>query len=178
MTMADVLRIFLLITGAMLVYISYWLASESIAPRLVDRCRNQYERKPLRTLMLGLALAAPLVFLGVAVLGKSPHPAGKVLGVACLIIPGLMGLVGSAGLAKRLGQGLPSEIDVQQPWRRVLRGSIVLSITFLFPFLGWFFVMPATLVSGLGAMVMALREKTDATDHPIGQAVDPTSAIG
>ena len=38
----------------------------------------------------------------------------------------LGGLVGSAGLAQRIGAGLPSPADLTQPWRRVLRGGIVL----------------------------------------------------
>ena len=42
----------------------------------------------------------------------------------------LSGLVGSAGLAAQIGTGLASPADQTQSWRRVLRGGIVLGLTF------------------------------------------------
>ena len=46
MIMADVLKIFLLVVGALIVLVSYWLAAESLFPRLVaglkiDTVRNR-----------------------------------------------------------------------------------------------------------------------------------------
>jgi hypothetical protein len=58
----------------------------------------------------------------------------------------------------------------------------VLSFTFLLPVIGWFIVMPWTLVSGLGAAVCGMFQKHRA---PAGQAQttampvnEPGEAIG
>jgi hypothetical protein len=156
MTMADVLRIFLLIVGTLLIFISYWLATEALFPELVERCREKYSRHVLRTSVVGLALAFPLILIGILFLSRSPNPVGKLVGWAFISGPVFLGLAGSTGLSRRIGMGLPSAVDERQPWRPVLRGGIVLSFTFLLPFAGWFLVLPWTLISGFGAAVGSL----------------------
>jgi hypothetical protein len=56
----------------------------------------------------------------------------------------------------RIGQGLKSTRDAHEPWRRVLRGGIVLALTFVLPFVGTFVVMPLAFVSGFGAFLFTL----------------------
>jgi hypothetical protein len=73
------------------------------------------------------------------------------------MVPLVLALVGSAGLADKIGAGLASPVDVDQPWRRVLRGGTVLALLFIVPLLGWFAVLPLTLASGLGALFLPLR---------------------
>jgi hypothetical protein len=48
-------------------------------------------------------------------------------------------------------------VDLDQPWRRVLRGGAVLALLFVVPLLGWFAVFPLTLASGLGALFLPPR---------------------
>jgi hypothetical protein len=166
MIMADVLKIVFLIVGLLICYISYWLAAAALFPSVVDRARRQYECHPFRITLVGLALAVPFILVSIGI-GKVAHPLAKMLGVGVISVPILYGLVGSAGLALRIGASLQSSLDETQPWRRVLRGAIVLSFTFLLPVIGWFVVMPWTLVSGLGASVSAMFQKQPA---PIPQA--------
>jgi hypothetical protein len=70
--------------------------------------------------------------------------------------------VGSAGLCDRIGAGLPGDADARLPWRRVLRGGIVLSFAFVLPVIGWFVLLPWTLVSGVGAALGSLRRHRSA----------------
>src|SRR4051812_36232153 len=137
MIMADVLKIVFLIAGSMVVYICYWLAAEALFPDLVDQAADTYQRQPVKITLIGLGILAPVVLVGIG-LGQVPHPAVKALSVVVLGIPLLLALLGSAGLCKRLGRGLPSLTDEAQPWRRILRGGVVLTFTFLLPFIGWF----------------------------------------
>ena len=181
MIMADVLKIVFLIIGFLICYVSYWLASAALFPSVVDRARQQYESHPIRITLIGLALAVPFVLVSIGI-GKVAHPLAKMVGVAVIAVPILYGLAGSAGLALRIGISLRSALDDTQPWRRVLRGSIVLSFTFLLPVIGWFIVMPWTLVSGLGAAVCGMFQKHRA---PTGQSQsaptpvnEPGEAIG
>ncbi len=156
MIMADVLKIFLLIVGTLIVFIAYWLAAEALFPDWVNRAHRNYDR-PFRLTGLGLVLVIPLLLVGMLVLRNQSNPLFKLAGFSLITFPVVVGLLGSAGLAQRIGQGLASPLDAAQPWRRVLRGGIVLAFTFLFPFIGWFLVLPWTLISGFGAAVKSLR---------------------
>ena len=160
MIMADVLTYFLLIVGMMLVFVSFWLAAEALFPNLVVGARAQYNR-PIRITLIGLALVVPVVAV-VVMCFTVKNPMFQFLGITCIAIPVVLGLLGSSGLSQRVGIGLPSLADERQPWRRVLRGGIVLVLTFLLPFVGWFFLLPLTLISGFGAAVLTLSPRSKA----------------
>ena len=157
MIMADVLKILLIILGILTVYVSYWLLAEALFPTIVERASRQYG-KPLKISFVGLAAALAPVILG-AILSKVPNPLIKVLGITLLVAPAMLGLAGSAGLTLRIGAGLPSPVDESQPWRRVLRGGVLLACSFLLPVVGWIVLPLWVLVSGLGALLLALREQ-------------------
>ena len=155
--MADILKILLIIIGILLVYVSYWLLSVALFPKLVEGASRQYGR-PIRITLLGLALSILPLVLGIAC-SKGANPLLKFIGISLIVIPGLLGLAGSAGLTFRIGEGLRSPMDETQPWRRVLRGGIVLAFSFLLPFVGWIIIPIWVLVSGLGAFTLALRHQ-------------------
>jgi len=156
MIMADILKIFLLIVGLLTVYVSYWLVAQALFPAVVERAREQYS-KPVKITFVGLLAAALPVVLG-AIISNLPNPALKLTGVTLMVVPALLGLIGSAGLTLRIGAGLPSPLDEAQPWRRVLRGGILLSLTFLLPFVGWFVLPIWALVSGFGAFILSVQD--------------------
>ena len=158
MIMADILKIFLIVLGILIVYVSYWLLSEALFPAFVERASRQY-RKPVRISLLGLGVAVLPLFIGAQV-SSLPNPVLKIIGVTLMVLPGMLGLVGSAGLTLRIGMGLPSPLDATQPWRRVLRGGVLLAFSFLLPVVGWVVIPVWVLVSGLGALVVSLREQS------------------
>ncbi len=160
MIMADILKIFLLIVGLLTIYVSYWLIAQALFPSLVKRAQQHYST-PVKITLIGLVAAALPVIFGV-VIANLPNPALKLAGVTLMVIPALLGLVGSAGLTLRIGAGLPAPSDDQQPWRRGLRGGILLALTFLLPFVGWIVLPLWTLVSGLGAFILSAKAST----HP------------
>jgi len=161
MIMADVLKIFLIVVGLLTVYVSYWLVAHALFPQLVERARLHYS-KPVKITLIGL-LAAALPFIIGAAISNLPNPALKLTGVTLMVIPAMLGLVGSAGLAQRIGVGLASPADEHQPWRRVLRGGILLALTFLLPFVGWIVLPIWTLVSGFGAFILSAKELKQST---------------
>src|SRR5262249_57896463 len=131
MIMADILKIVFIVVGILLVYVTYWLLAEALFPAMVERASRQYSRPVLLT-VVGLAAAILPVILGL-ILAKQSNPMTKLVGITLLVVPGMLGLAGSSGLALRIGAGLNSPLDATQPWRRVLRGGIVLSCSFLLP---------------------------------------------
>ena len=156
MNPADILFWFLFVLGAYLAINAYWLAALALFRPVVERARRTYATRPLTASLVGLGALVPVAGL-LLVLARATHPGVKLLAFALLVVPVVTALVGSAGLADRIGSGLPAPIDAEQPWRRVLRGGAVLGLLFLVPFLGWFAVLPLTLASGLGAVL--LRER-------------------
>jgi hypothetical protein len=158
MTMADVLTWTLGIVGSLAVLVSYWLAAQGLFPGLVRRASACYQR-PVRVTLAGLAVAAPAILLGGFVY-QARSPALKFVGAFLIALPALIGLMGSSGLCHRIGTGLASPMDEKQPWRRVLRGGIVLALTFVLPAVGWFVLLPWALISGFGAALLSVRSGT------------------
>lgn len=174
MIMADVLKIFLLVVGTQIVVISYWLAAESLYPSLVAAARDRYRDQPVRITLLGAVTGAPLFLLG-AGLFQDGSAAGKALGFTIASLTMLAALLGSAGLCRRIGAGLPSLTDAAQPWRRVLRGGVVLALMCLLPLLGWFLILPLALISGSGATVSALWARRQSRRHAPASGVHPVA---
>jgi hypothetical protein len=154
--MADILKILLIILGILTIYVSYWLLAEALFPTLVEGASRQYS-KPFKSTFVGLAAAVIPVVLGL-VLANAPNPLVKLFGLTLVVVPALLGLAGSAGLTLRIGAGLPSPVDETQPWKRVLRGGILLACSFLLPVVGWIILPLWLLVSGFGALILYRRE--------------------
>lgn len=154
MIMADVLMWALLISASYIVIVGYWMLSTAIFPALVARCEERLTERPVRTVIVGVFTYVPIMVLAAAV-GKVPHPAVQLSALFLALATVTAALVGSAGMARRVGTGLVSARDEVEPWRRVWRGGLVLALTFLLPLVGWFLVLPLTLVSGFGALLLS-----------------------
>lgn len=156
MILADVLTWFLIVLGSYLLLVCDWLAAYALFPGAVEASAERYRRRPVAVTLVGLVVLAPLVVIALGLAGAVPRPGLAQLLRGSLLLLLLPALLGSSGLALRIGTGLKGERDVAQPWRRVLRGGLVLAPTFLLPLLGWFVLLPWTLVSGFGSVVMGL----------------------
>jgi hypothetical protein len=155
--MADILKIVFIVIGILAIYVNYWLLAAALFPALVERASRQYAN-PVKLTLVGLATAISPVVVGL-ILSNMANPIIKVVGLTLVIVPGMLGLAGSAGLALRIGIGLNSPLDATQPWRRVLRGGLVLSFSFLLPVVGWVILPLWVLVSGFGAFLLGLKEQ-------------------
>jgi hypothetical protein len=147
---SDLLFWFLLISGTYVALVAYWLTAVALFGPAVERARLTYASRPVASTVLGLALLLPPLLVGKTAPGPLKLLLAVVLGVLVLLA-----LIGSAGLADKIGAGLPMPGDAAQPWRRVLRGGAVLGLLFVIPGLGWFGVLPLTLASGLGTFVLS-----------------------
>ncbi len=166
MNLADVFTVVLVILGLLMVFVGLWLAMAGLFPRTVDRCAEKLGTAPLRCFLVGLVCAVPLLAGGIAMGKIATNAPGKLLSVAMVILTILAALAGTAGLALRIGRGLPAARDAHEPWRPVLRGGIVLAMIFLSVVL-----LPLSLVAGLGALVFGLVGRgARGTDEPPGAA--------
>ncbi len=119
----------------------------------------------MKTTLVGLVTLGPLIALGFLISSKAPNALGKILGLGLVFLVLLVALLGSAGLALRVGEGLKAVRDEAEPWRRVLRGGTVLGLTFVLPFIGWVVVIPLSFIAGFGAMVLS-RSRQSTVSQP------------
>lgn len=153
MIMADVFKILFIILGFLITIVAYWLLFEALFRPLVKRASLAYETHPYRVVIVGAIAGVPIFLASVGLLNSA---AGlKLIGAILMSALVLLALIGSTGLARLVGARLASATDASYPWRRVLRGGVVLSITFVLPIVGWFVVLPLTLASGVGAIIVA-----------------------
>lgn len=182
MIVADVLFWLLILVGACVVLVAYWIGAHALFGARVERCAALYGERPVASTLLGLAIAIPSIVVATLAAKLVPHPVVQIPVVGALLVLALLALVGSAGLALRIGSGMRSSRDATDPWRRPMCGGIVLSLAFVMPFLGWFVLFPWTLASGLGALVLARAarrvapsiagERVDAIAEPSGAPLE------
>ncbi len=154
MNLADVFTVVLVILGLLIVFVGCWLMAAGLFPQRVARCADQLGAAPVKCALVGLGAAVPLFGLGIWV-GKIGQSAPAKLASFFIIVSTiLLALFGTAGLALRIGQGLPAARDEQEPWRRMLRGGVVLALTY-----GTIVLVPLTLLAGLGAFVLSMGRR-------------------
>lgn len=151
MIMSDVLFWFLIVLGFYCAFNSYWLLAAALFPDMVEQCRQRYAEKPVRSTFTGLLVSAPIVVGAFVLLTHMGNPLLQIFGIGILALVILLGLVGSAGLCSQIGQGLP--VADNAAWRRVGRGGLLLGMAFIMPVIGWFILMPWTILSGFGAFL-------------------------
>ncbi len=164
LTTANVLLWVFLTVAFYFVFLSHWLVAASLFPDYVAKCQQQYSR-PVITTLVGLLFTVVPITVGL-VIAKAFPPAMKWVGILIATVPVIAGLLGTAGLARRVGCGMPSPVDEHQPWRRVLRGGTALALTFLLPLLGQLIVIPLVLASGVGASVLTWFARKPTTSPP------------
>ncbi len=158
MNLADVFTFLFVILGFVIVFNAYWLMATGLFPEFVERCAERM-RQPVKATLVGLLTFVPVVVIGFAISSKAGNGGVKVFGLGLVLLAALVALFGSAGLALRIGRGLRSTLDEQQPWRAGMRGGIVLALTFVLPFLGTFVLMPFAFIAGAGAFVLARHRR-------------------
>ena len=154
MNLADVFTFLFVILGFLIVYVAYWLATAGLFPRLTERCADRLGQSPVKSVIVGVVAWGALMLLGGGLSAGAKDGFLKGVGVVVMIVSAIVALAGSSGVAHRIGSGLRSTRDDAEPWRRVLRGGIVLALTFVLPFVGQL-VMVLTFAAGFGAFILS-----------------------
>jgi hypothetical protein len=152
--MADTMAIFFIILGFMLAFPGLWLLCRGLWPAMVNDAAARLNRGLWKSFLVGLLPTAIIVFAVVMLFNVGP--VAKVVAIALFSAFMVYAHTGVAGLATAIGQRLASRIDEEQPWRATLRGGIVLELTYLLPILGWFVILPMSIVIGCGATTLSI----------------------
>ena len=158
MLMADTMSIFFVILGMMLALPGLWLLCRGLWPGVVAAAADRCLKSLWSSFLVGLPITIVMIVVTRILFGVL-GPAGKIaaVGVVCLYM--LQAHTGVSGLATSIGRRLLSPLDEQRPWRSTLRGGVILELTFLLPILGWFVILPASIIIGSGAATLGLLSK-------------------
>jgi hypothetical protein len=149
--------------AAFLILLGHWVAAAGMFPQATNAFAAEYDRRPLRAVLVGVFTYGPL-FLLLLQSAKIPSVGVRIFIVATGFAALLIAFIGSAGLALRIGRNLCMEAD---PWRQVLRGGVMLALVFITPLLGSFFLLHIGLASGFGAFLLARPWKSKTLPLPV-----------
>jgi hypothetical protein len=162
-----VLTIVALHAAVFLILLGHWLVAAGLFPQATQSFSEQYGRRPIRTVLIGVFTYGPL-FLLLLNSGKIPNPLIRVVAIAMGFATLLIAFAGTAGLALRIGRNLCREAS---PWQQGVRGGVMLALVFITPVLGSLFLMHVGLASGFGAFLLAKPWKSkESLDLPMETA--------
>jgi hypothetical protein len=153
MLMADVLAVFFVVVGLLLAHLGVWLLSRGLWLGHVERAEKQVSERLVLTLLAGIPPTA-VAFVVAIVLAKLGGGPGKAL--AALLGSGflLFAHAGLSGAILHVGRRLGTSTDT--PWRSMFRGGVAVALAYAFPILGWFVLLPASILLGAGASLIAV----------------------
>jgi hypothetical protein len=149
------IAIFLLHVGFLVAFPALWLTWRALAPGWIAASERAVRFRPILTVAVGVLVGGAwfLVSFG---LSAAPPALAKFLGALGFMFLGLYGMAGISAFAANLGRNLPSPADLDRPWKATLRGGIPLELTWVLPVVGWFILLPLSLVVGVGAATLGL----------------------
>jgi len=152
--LGDVTTVFAILIALGVVFPGLLLAWSLLLPGMIERARERVSRTPGRSFVFGL-LVLFIVGVPIAILNRLSGPFQFFAYVFAFLLLTLAS-IGAAGLASLMGERLRGQgVRVTSPGALV-RGAIALEFATIFPFIGWFIVLPLTLLLSLGASVFAL----------------------
>ncbi len=131
---------------------AWWL----LFPNTVERARLRLEQTPWQCFWLG-GITTAVITLPVAALLALPIAPAKLLGWALLCLNLTVASLGAAGLAAQMGHALlRQDAGGLSPAGAFVRAAVALELAAALPVLGWFVILPLSVVTALGATVFAL----------------------
>jgi hypothetical protein len=169
MLFADTMAIFFVVVGVLIAFPSLWLLCAALCPDFVQRNVSAIEHGFLKSFLIGIPVVVASVIL-TGIIGKLPASFGQIGGILTFSLVMLFAQAGVAGVATLVGRRLKSPVDVERPWKATLRGGIVLVLSYLLPIVGWFLILPVSIIVGAGSSMRAIfpARKPKAAKHSAG----------
>lgn len=153
--------------------IALFLTFVTLLPALSQKTVSKLKESPVKSLVLGLV---NYVFLGgIALLSANLGPPGL---ISVVIFLGLLTLtaLGLAAVARVVGRRVFELLGkAGSPFAHLVLGTVVIELTAITPFIGWFVLTPLLSMASLGAAMLALFSR-----HPRvpGPAIVPDGERG
>ena len=149
----NVWGIALLIAGFLATLIGFQLLLGALWTRRLDAAVRTLRERTIGSGLIGVVGVAILV-VAAAALGQLGGP-GKFASAVVLVAGAFPIVAGLAAVSRAVGERMPSPADEGRPWRATLRGGVTCGLAFVVPLVGWFVILPASIVMGLGAVALS-----------------------
>lgn len=154
--MADVAAVFGTFLTIGIIFPGFLTAVWLLFPGTVELARLRIERTPWQTFWMGGVITI-LAALPIIVLLALPNGAIKFVGAAALAIALTFASLGAAGIALRMSDRLQTATRRQMsPAAGFVRGAVALELAVALPIIGWFIVLPLSIVVAMGASTFAV----------------------
>ena len=155
MGIGDIIGLVSFIFGMIIAYPALLIMLNVFFTGTTTKAAYRLHRGMKLPLFVGLVIAVIGGFVVLTLLS-----AGSVLqfiGVILYLLLSFWGTIGIAGMARVCGERL-AELDHRDPAPlfKLLSGGAVLTLSFAFPLVGWFILIPLATVIGLGAATLSL----------------------
>ena len=153
-TSATVWMIAWLLIGIVLTIGSSLLTARTMFPDFAARCAARC-RTPVRAFFLGLLTAGFVAVL--IIVARKAGPAGQPVALVAGGAMALMAIAGTSGQVVRMAARTVHDGESPDSWAASRRAASILTVSYVLPFAGWFAILPASLLTGLGCALMSLR---------------------
>lgn len=184
--MADVLATVAILLGLMTAWPCLVIWFSLAFPARVAAARRRLDQSPGTSAGLGAVLTLVVGGIGLVLL-QAPRAPIKMMGWALIVLLLLLGTLGGAALVELMAERVRGVSSPGSPLRSLVRAALLTELAALFPVVGWFFFLPAILLTGIGAGVAALRGGAEAeapapvrspTAAPMGLDVETPPSVG
>lgn len=158
MVVADVMAVVFSVIGMLLALPGLWLLCKGLWPDQVNASEADCSVALWKPLLAGL-IPAIVLFVLVAIFSKLGG-IGGIFAIFLISVFVVFASIGISGLATLVGKRLPSPHDAERPWMCTLRGAIIIEVSCLIPFVGWFILLPLAFILGSGATVRTFVRNT------------------
>lgn len=165
MTIGDVLAVIAAVFVVGATWVATLLLTSLAFPARVARAQQTIVSGPGASLARGLGVAFVLGILA-ATFWKYPGPA-RLLGGLLLASLGALAAVGSAGIARLVGERIQAVGSHMNPFAMLTRGTILYVAAGFLPVIGWFLVAPVALLLSLGGGAAAVMARRQAGSAPM-----------
>jgi hypothetical protein len=155
MLMADTMAIFFVVLGIMLAFPGLWLLCRGLWPGRVTDAAATCGKGLVKSFLVGLPVTLAMIVLA-GIFTRFLGSPGKLIAGAIVCAYLLLANTGVSGFVTCIGQRLASPGDEERPWKATLRGGVVLELSYLLPILGWFVILPISVIVGCGSAVLSL----------------------
>jgi hypothetical protein len=112
----------------------------------------RFARRPWLPTIIGVAISVPWVIASLVLLNL-PMGGAKFAGATIGLLWILLALIGGAAIAQHVGRSRSSAGD---SWVHAVRGGLLITLTWVLPLVGWLIVLPLTLATGIGCLLLGL----------------------
>jgi hypothetical protein len=163
-TIGDCLSVIGFIVGTCIALWALMVGVALLFGKRVFQAEERLKTAPWKALGTGALLAGTVGVIGVG-FWASPNGLLKLIGYILSMIVLALAVIGGAGLAQMVGERIRSFGSPLPPFDALQRGAALIVLAALVPFFGWFFFLPLTILTALGAGFYAFWPRAAAPER-------------